>query len=198
MKRIFDPYFSTKEMDSSGTGLGLAVVYGVIKDHNAYYDVTSSTGCGTEFIFYFPVSASGDARGESDSQPGMNGKILIVDTDGQQRAFAGDILSHLDYDVVVAANGREANEFLQDHPVDLVFLDATLEPDLDGLDTYLRMVKLYPHQRVIIVGDQPPTDRVRRMQDLGAGPYIRKPFNTNSLAQAVKAALTTSNVPENI
>ncbi|MDH3890005.1 MAG: response regulator [candidate division Zixibacteria bacterium] len=190
LPKIFEPYYSRKKMDSSGSGLGLSVVYGVVKDHNGYYDVLSKEGEGTEFILYFPISEDTVLVGGSDRKVGGGSEtILIVDDSPEQRQLASDMLSSLGYNVVEAEHGTAAVRYMNDHSADLIVLDMIMEPGFDGLDTYSEITRTHPGQKAIIVSGFSATDRVERAQLLGAGLYVKKPYTRAALAQAVRGEL---------
>ncbi len=189
IQKIFQPYYSNKQMGASGSGLGLAVVYGIVKDHKGYYDVLSELGEGAEFILYFPVShqATIAAAPAVGTDLEGTGTILVVDDVLEQREIAEQILVSLGYEVGTAASGRAALAYVAEHPVvDLVILDMILEKGFDGLDTYRDILKLNPNQKAIIVSGFAATDRVLKMQELGAGAFLKKPYTRQQLADAVK------------
>jgi two-component system, cell cycle sensor histidine kinase and response regulator CckA len=190
INKIFQPYYSSKQMGASGSGLGLAVVYGIVRDHKAYYDVFSEVGVGTEFLFYFPATTETVERQyEVPVNYSGVGKILVVDDVLEQREVAEQILSGMGFEVTTVTNGHEAIDYLRDQTADLVVLDMILEKDFDGLNTYAEIVKVRPGQKAIIVSGFAATERVAQMQELGAGPYIRKPYSRRDLAQAVQQQL---------
>jgi PAS domain S-box-containing protein len=187
IQKIFQPYYSDKQMGASGSGLGLAVVYGIIKDHKGYYDVLSELGKGTEFLLYFPVNheaiiAAAPVNGDLEG----TGTILVVDDVLEQREIAEQILVSLGYEVRTATTGHEALAYITEHAVDLVVLDMILEKGFDGLDTYREILKINPNQKAIIVSGFAATDRVSQMQAMGAGAYLKKPYTRQQLADAVK------------
>jgi len=177
-------------MGRSGSGLGLSVVYGIVKDHKAYYDVFSEVGVGTRFVLYFPATQRLPEieKSESGAITG-NEKILVVDDVEEQRDLAAKILSGLGYHVTVASGGREAFQYLKVHRVDLVILDMIMEDGYDGLDTYREMLRVRPDLKAVIMSGYSSTDRVRLMQELGAGPYVRKPFTRETIGRAVRQEL---------
>jgi len=190
IEKIFEPYYSRKKVGTSGTGLGLAVVYGVVKDHHGYYDVFSTPGEGTEFLIYLPaIAAPSTVRTPQAEVTGGHESVLVVDDIREQRDMAADLLQSLGYDVSTAVNGHDAVDQLSRRSVDLVVLDMIMEEGFDGLDTYRAIVRLHPDQRAVIVSGFSSTDRVRDMQELGAGAYIRKPYTLDSLGRAVRAEL---------
>lgn len=190
LARIFEPYYSKKKMGASGSGLGLSVVYGVVKDHKGYYDILSTIGKGTEFILYFPVS-NVEVQEQHEDEANIEGDetVLLVDDVQGQREMASELISDLGYDVTTAANGRKAVEYLKTKSVDIVVLDMIMEPDFDGLDTYREIVKMHLGQRAVIVSGFSATDRVVEAQRLGAGGYIKKPFTCNAIGKAIREEL---------
>nr|MBN2277863.1 PAS domain S-box protein [candidate division Zixibacteria bacterium] len=190
LKHIFEPYYSKKEMGSSGSGLGLSVVYGILQDHKGYYDINSRINHGTEFILYFPACKQslvtkteqcGDYRGKEN--------ILIIDDAAEQREIATEILSNLGYQVETAFNGHNALEILREKSFDLIVLDMIMEKGFDGLDTYRGILNMYPGQKAVIVSGFSATDRVNKTLELGAGQYIKKPYTINQLGRAIREEL---------
>jgi PAS domain S-box-containing protein len=193
LDRVFEPFYSKKKMGRSGTGLGMAVVWGTVKDHKGYIDIESTEGKGTTFSLYFPATRKGQATGKPpvpvEDYRGTGESILVVDDVKEQREIASTILSELGYSVSAVSSGQEAVEYLRGHAADLLILDMIMEPGIDGLDTYKRVLELYPHQRAIIASGFSETDRVKEARKLGAGPYIRKPYTMEKIGIAVREEL---------
>jgi signal transduction histidine kinase len=193
LRRIFEPFYTKKVMGRSGTGLGLAVVWGTVKDHSGYIDVQSEEGKGSTFTLYFPITREDlpEAQGASSRSEylGRGESILIVDDVKEQRTLAAKILTGLGYRVETFSSGEEAVAYLQRTPMDLVLLDMIMEPGIDGLETYERILKIHPGQKAIIVSGFSETDRVRRAMALGAGAYIRKPYVLEKIGLAVRREL---------
>lgn len=193
LKRIFEPFYTKKVMGRSGTGLGLAVVWGTVKDHNGYINVESEEGEGTTFTLYFPVTReeiTPEQIAASAAEYMGNGEsILVVDDVKEQRRLAETLLEILNYSVVSVAGGEEAVEYLKHNRVDLVVLDMILNHDIDGLDTYRRILDIHPHQKAIIVSGFAETERVAKAQELGAGAYVKKPYVIEKLGVAVRREL---------
>ncbi len=191
--RIFEPFFTKKKMGRSGTGLGMAVVWGTVKDHNGYIDVTSSEGMGSEFTIYFPATRKlkkTDAYQESISAYSGNGEaVLVVDDMKEQRQIASEMLLKLGYQVHTVSSGEDAVDYLQTHCADVIVLDMIMDPGMDGLDTFQQVLKLNPSQKTIIASGFSETERVKEAVKLGAGPYIKKPYTWTRLGQAVKSVL---------
>ncbi len=198
LKHIFEPYFSKKEMGLSGSGLGLSVVYGILKDHKGFYEIKSKVQEGSEFILYFPMTEDKILESNNNKQNCRgNEKILVVDDSQVQRTIATDILSDLGYYVETAANGKEAVKMAKKNPYDLIILDMIMEKDFDGLDTYMEIIKDCPDQKAIVVSGFSATDRVNRLMDLGAGQYIKKPYTVKQIARAVREELDKSPITTN-
>ncbi len=193
MKHIFEPFYTKKVLGRSGTGLGLAVVWGTVKDNGGYIDVASDQGAGTTFSLYFPVTrqeaATGQASVPFEKYIGKGETILVVDDEDGQRRLAALALARLNYRVVTSPSGERAVEYLKNNSVHLVILDMIMDPGMDGLDTYREMIKVRPGQRTIIVSGFSETKRVFEAQALGAGRYVSKPYLMERLGLAVREEL---------
>jgi CheY-like chemotaxis protein len=191
--KIFEPFFSKKELGHSGTGLGLAVVWGTIHDHNGYINASSAPQKGTLIEVYLPVTCeTTEQRGGDISLEAYRGngeRILVVDDLRSQREITHEMLTKLGYRVETVAGGEEAVAFLTDHPVDLVILDMIMEPGIDGLETYTRIQTQHPEQKTLIVSGYSETARVRKAQRLGAGAYVKKPFDIQTIGLAIRGEL---------
>lgn len=200
LKHIFEPFYTRKVMGRSGTGLGLAVVWGTVKDHLGYIDVESTTGKGTTFTLYFPVTRQEiSPRGAAISTAQYLGKgetILVVDDVEEQRKLAATMLNNLGYSVASVPGGEKAIEYLKQRGVDLVVLDMIMDPGMDGLETYTEILKLHPRQKAIIVSGFSETERVAKTLALGAGAYVRKPYMLEKLGLAVRKELDKSGNPD--
>ncbi len=193
LKRIFEPFYSKKVMGRSGTGLGMAVVWGTVQDHQGYINVHSTPGRGSSFELYFPVTREevlpeGKAL-SVDDYLGSGELVLVVDDLGSQREIASQILKRLRYTVVTAASGEDALEFLRYNSCELVLLDMIMEPGMDGLDTYRRIIEIHPGQRAVIASGFAENERVREALSLGVNQYIRKPYTIENLGLAIATAL---------
>jgi PAS domain S-box-containing protein len=193
LQHIFEPFYTKKILGRSGTGLGLAVVWGTVKDHDGYINVQSEEGIGSTFTLYFPV-ARGEITVGHEPVPlskymGKGESILIVDDVKEQRVLATEILKKLNYTVSSVASGEEAVVYLKDHPCDLLILDMIMDPGMDGLDTYKKVLEVFPGQKAVIVSGFSESDRVHAAQALGAGGYVRKPYVSEKLGMAVRKEL---------
>jgi two-component system cell cycle sensor histidine kinase/response regulator CckA len=190
---IYEPFYTKKAMGKSGTGLGMSVVWGTVKDHRGYVEVQSVEGKGTTFTLYFPVTRETadlpERRPDLDDYLGHGETILVVDDIREQRDIASGMLSKLGYTVATVASGEDAIVWLEDHCVDLLILDMIMEPGIDGLETYRRICETHPGQQAIIASGYSETGRVREAQRLGAGTYIKKPYTLEKIGMAVRAEL---------
>ena len=193
LKRIFEPFYTKKIMGRSGTGLGLSVVWGTVKDHQGYIDVQSEEGKGTTFSLYFLITREDieeESLAVSMSEYLGNGQtLLIVDDVKEQRDLAARLLTSLNYKVSSVSSGEEAIKYLKDHQPDLIVLDMIMDPGMDGLDTYKSVLEINPKQKAIIVSGFSESDRVKEAKVLGAGAYIKKPYIKEKLGLAVKKEL---------
>lgn len=193
LKRIFEPFYTKKIMGRSGTGLGMAVVWGTVKDHDGYIDVQSREGLGSIFTLYFPVSRKELPKENVpmviEDYMGKGESVLVVDDVYEQRNIAVMLLKRLGYCVTTVSSGEAAVDFVTNHDVDLLILDMIMDPGIDGLETYRRILKLNPNQKAIIVSGFSETKRVKEAQSLGAGSYVRKPYLMEKIGKAVRAEL---------
>ncbi|MCD4720598.1 MAG: response regulator [Desulfobacula sp.] len=193
LERIFEPFYTKKVMGRSGTGLGMAVVWGTVKDHKGYIDVKSTEGKGTIFTLYFPVSRK-EITGKEKTLPmeeymGRKETILVVDDVKEQREIASRILKKLGYSATSVSSGEEAVDYMKDNSADLLILDMIMNPGIDGLETYKKILELHPGQKAIIASGFSETNRVKEAQRLGAGKYIKKPYTMEKIGVAVKKEL---------
>ena len=192
-EKIFEPFYTKKEMGRSGTGLGMTVVWNTVKDHNGHISIDSIKGKGTTFTLYFPMTDKPLPVEKKDShipfQTGKGESILIVDDVKEQRDIAAQILSVLGYSIVTSESGEEALEKIKNSPTDLVVLDMIMKPGMDGLDTYKKIRKLHPDQKTIIISGFSETNRIKEAQKLGVGTYIKKPYLMETIAHAVREEL---------
>lgn len=196
LKRIFEPFYTKKVMGRSGTGLGLAVVWGTVKDHQGYINVQSEEGEGSTFTLYFPVAReeiTSDTVAVAVSEyMGCGESILVVDDVKEQRDLATSIFGKLNYNVASVSSGEEAIAYVKEHHVDLMVLDMIMEPGMDGLDTYKGVLEINSKQRAIIVSGFSESERVHEAQTIGAGAYVKKPYVIEKLGLAARNELKKS------
>ena len=193
IEKIFEPFYTKKVMGRSGTGLGLAVVWATVKDHEGYIDVQSEDGKGSTFTIYLPATREELAIDQEEISPedytGSGESILVIDDVKEQREVVTMILTRLGYKVHAVSSGEEAIEFLKTHAMDLLILDMIMDPGIDGLETYRRILELNPKQKALIVSGFSDTDRVKKAQELGAGAYVRKPYILEKIGLAIRKEL---------
>lgn len=191
--KIFEPFFTNKKMGRSGTGLGMAVVWGTVKDHNGYIDLQTSEGNGTTFSLYFPISRQALTqkieRLAVASYKGNNESILVVDDVELQRTIATDILSELGYKVVVVSSGEAAVDYVKNNSVDMVLLDMIMEPGIDGIETFKQMKEITPSVKAVLASGYSETSRVKEIRKLGINHNIKKPYSMEKLGLAVRDEL---------
>lgn len=183
-------------MGRSGTGLGLAVVWGTVQDHKGYINVQSREGQGSTFSLYFPVARAEVPAREptihSSEYQGRGESILVVDDVPEQRSLAEAMLTSLNYQVRTVGSGEEALAYLRTHTVDLLVLDMVMEPGMDGLDTFRGVRAIRPKQKAILVSGYSESERVMAAKELGVGAYVRKPYIREKLGLAVRLELDRS------
>jgi len=193
-ERVFEPFFTTKGPDK-GTGLGLAMVYGIVKQHGGFIHLYSEPGKGTAFKVYFPaVEAQTDAvpakRGEEILRGGKE-TILLAEDEEAIRALAERVLTGFGYTVLVARNGEEAIEIFRQHKeIDLAVLDVVM-PRKGGKEAFDEMHKANPNLKVIFMSGY-SADAIHDSFVLTPGmPFLQKPFGPTVLARKVRETLDT-------
>ena len=188
--KVFDPFFTTKGL-AKGTGLGLASVYGIMKAHGGYIDVTSQKGHGTTFFLYLPAST--ETIGEEVQKPGVIVKgeetILLVDDEEIILDVGEALLTSLGYTVLIAHGGKEAIETLRttlpSSPPDLVILDMIM-PSMGGGETYDRMKELSPSIKVLLSSGYSIDGQATEILKRGCDGFIQKPFTLGELSKAIR------------
>jgi len=193
LNRIFEPFYTKKVMGRSGSGLGMAVVWATVQDHEGTIDVTSVEGEGTVFELYFPATRQKPAADEAavpmDVYMGEGETILVVDDIEEQRTIITQILERLNYRPASVSSGETAVAYIENHPVDLVLLDMIMEPGIDGLDTWRRIIDVRPGQKAVIVSGYSETERVKKAIERGVRQVVKKPYAIEKIGLAVKKAL---------
>ena len=185
--QIFEPFFTTKEQ-GQGTGMGLAMVYGIVKNHRGYIGVTSSLGSGTTMRVYLPSAPGVPTKSQSEprNEPSHGtGHILVVDDEQDVAAAAQAILEYLGYHVTVVLNGEEAVKFCQDSktPVDVVLLDMVMT-DMSGAECFAQLRAIRPDVKVILCTGYDRNHAVQNLLNQGVAGFIQKPYDLEELAQA--------------
>jgi signal transduction histidine kinase/ActR/RegA family two-component response regulator len=193
LDRIFEPFYTKKVMGRSGSGLGMAIVWGTLKDHNGYIDVRSEQGKGTTFTLYLPatgeVPQEDDVPFRTEDYMGRGESLLVVDDVSMQRDLCVAMLKKLGYAAEAVPSGEAAVEYVHRKPVELLVLDMIMDPGIDGLETYRRIRAANPGQKAVIASGFSESEQVLEAQRLGAGAYLRKPYTLERLAVAVKHEL---------
>lgn len=191
-EHIFEPFYTKKVMGRSGTGLGLAVVWNTMQDHNGTI-VLESSERGTVFELYFPVCLDGTlANGEAISLEKLEGDgqtMLIIDDEPQQRDIASQMLDSLGYKAHAVSSGEEAVDYLRDNKADLLLLDMIMAPGMNGRETYEEILKSHPGQKAVICSGFARNDEVKKALELGAGGFLKKPYTRKQLGRAVQQEL---------
>jgi PAS domain S-box-containing protein len=194
LPHIFEPFFTTKPL-GEGTGLGLAQVYGIIKQHDGYIDAESEVSQGTSFTIYLPAldelpvlesSISADI-----SQIGSGETIMVVEDDAANRAAIAEILESIGYKVLQVQDGQKALLTLQenDGAIRLIVSDVVM-PNLGGKDLYEAVTQQYPEIKIILITGYPLGHGTQRLFDRRRVNWLQKPVDSETLAQAVRDILT--------
>ena len=192
LKRIYEPFFTTKA-PGEGTGLGLAVIHGIVQEHEGLITVESELGKGTRFELYFPEHSADLA---DEGQPaakllrGNGESVLFVDDEVVLCSSVARLLERLGYRVTACSKPREAVELLRDRPgaFDVVLTDLTM-PQLTGLDVAREVHEIDPHKPVLVMTGFSGTWSSDSLRSLGIYDLVAKPLSAQALAAAVAAAL---------
>jgi signal transduction histidine kinase/ActR/RegA family two-component response regulator len=196
--RIFEPFFTTKEV-GKGTGLGLATVYGIVKQHDGWVEVSSEVGMGTTFDIYLP--ASGVAVKATTAAPapetyvqGGHETILVVEDEPVLRDMANLILQECGYDVLEAGTGREALKVWEQHQDRIVLLltDMVMPEGMSGMDLAHRLVASKPDLKVVFTSGYNMEDLDSEIFHGGRARYLNKPYTRITLAKTVRECLDTA------
>lgn len=196
---IFEPFFTTKG-PGKGTGLGLASVYGIAKNHKGSIECYSEPGHGTVMKVYLPLAANEaqqqPARLVAEIQPGT-GSILLVDDEHMIREMAGQMLRGLGYRVHTCQDGQEAVEHFQQHyaDIDLVILDMIM-PRLNGREAFLKMREIDPGVRALLASGFSADGEAQEVLKLGIRGFVQKPFRMAELSARIRGALADDAAPE--
>jgi len=196
VKRIFEPFFTTKEK-GKGTGLGLAMVYGVVQRHGGTVRVSSEPGKGSTFKIYIPASGKPETEenGKKRIMRGRNEAILVVDDEEIARSLAKDALESCGYRVLLAENGVEAIDIYQENndSLGLVILDMVM-PKMGGRDTFLKLKELNGEVKAILVTGYRRNEEANEIMRNGAKAFIQKPFQLDELLSKVRKVLDNKTV----
>jgi len=190
-KHIFEPFFTTKEL-GRGTGLGLATVYGIVKQSGGHVEVDTAPGRGTTFHIFLPaVEAPPPAPAPSlDAVVGGSETVLLVEDEAALRSLAQEILRDQGYKVMAAGSGPEALAIAGSHPaaIDLLVTDVVM-PGMDGRELADRLLPIHPETRCLFMSGYTDDAIVRRGVREEGMPFLQKPFTIDALALKVREVL---------
>jgi two-component system, cell cycle sensor histidine kinase and response regulator CckA len=192
LPQIFEPFYTRKAMGRSGTGLGLALVWNITRDHGGSVHVASSPS-GTTFELWFPsvdrkttpVTDKPDHR----AYRGQRERILVIDDEPRQRHIAQALLTALNYRVASVASGEEAVAYLQNHEIDLLVLDMILAPGWNGRQSYAEILQIRPGMKAIIASGFAEDEEVEKTLAMGAAAFVKKPYTFGQIGSALYKAL---------
>ncbi len=194
LDRIFEPFYTKKVLGRSGTGLGLSIVWNTVHDHKGYIRVTSEKG-KTLFQVFFPVTDVLPEAAEPDKiytlsdYSGHNETILVVDDVASQRKITSNMLKRLGYQVKIVSSGEQAIALAKNTKVDLAVLDMIMDPGISGLEIFRELKIIDPDIRAVITSGYSKTNDAEKAQELGAGPFIKKPYSLQRLGLTIKEEL---------
>jgi PAS domain S-box-containing protein len=191
LEHIFDPFFTTKEM-GRGTGLGLASVYGIIKSHDGYIDVTSEKGQGTTFTIFLPATHKSveDQVGAAAELIRGNGTLLVVDDEALVLDVAANMLEKLGYTALKAQNGNDAVNIFKAHKdeIKMVVLDIIM-PNMGGSDVYDKIKMINPDVKVMLSSGYSVDGQAIELLERGCDGFLQKPFTMEELSGKVEQIL---------
>jgi CheY-like chemotaxis protein len=195
INRIFDPFFTTKKQ-GEGTGIGLSVVYGIVKEYGGTVLVQSALGVGSTFSVYLPAIEHGqEIKTElTDLIPGGSESILFIDDESVLAEMGQNILEGLGYTVVSSTNSIDALEMFRTHPhqFDLVITDMTM-PGLTGKGLAEELMKIRPDIPIMLCTGYSDLITEEEARNLGITEFIMKPISLREFSQAVRKALNKKN-----
>jgi len=193
--RIFEPFFTTKEI-GKGTGLGLATVYGIVKQHEGWIEVASEVGKGSAFSVFFPAGA--DSTNAAPSPPSLDSPvprgretILVVEDEPVLRDMAHLILQDCGYNVLEAGCGAEALEVWERNPgrIDLVLSDIVMPGGMSGRELAVKLMASQPRLRIIFTSGYNVEETNTDFYQRGGAAFLQKPYTRTDLAKAVRECL---------
>jgi CheY-like chemotaxis protein len=190
-KRIFEPFFTTKEM-GRGTGLGLATVYGIIKNHGGFIEVNSKKGDGTTFNVYLPATEIEVVEEKRADEALVRGSenVLLVDDEDLIIDVGEQILKRMGYTVLVARSGSEAIEIYskKKDDIEMIVLDMIM-PDMSGGEAYDRLREINPDIKVLLSSGYSLRGQAKDILARGCKGFIQKPFNMRELSHKLREVL---------
>lgn len=193
VEHIFEPFYTTKER-GKGTGLGLAMVYGIVKSHYGYIMCYSEEGEGTTFKIYFPVMEIETKELQNQEKTmdvrGGNETLLIVDDEENLREIGKEMLAKFGYTTLTAANGEEALKIYRKRKdeIELIIMDLIM-PGIGGKKCLEEIIKIDPHARVIIASGYSDNGHTQEIFTAGAKGFINKPYDINQILKVIREVL---------
>jgi CheY-like chemotaxis protein len=196
MRRIFEPFFTTKEV-GKGTGLGLATVYGIVKQHGGWIEVASEVGRGTAFNVFFPAMGEAVVRTQEETTEAVcevrGGKetILVVEDEPVLRDLAHVILQDCGYEVLAAGNGSEALHVWNSRQgqVDLLLTDMVMPDGMSGMELAQRLRDAHPELKIIFASGYSMEELDTGFVREGHALFLQKPYTHVTLPKAVRECL---------
>jgi CheY-like chemotaxis protein len=192
---IFEPFFTTKEV-GKGTGLGLATVYGIVKQHEGWIEVNSEPGKGATFDVFFPASEQSIApektEGSADTSiKGGSETILIVEDEAILREMACDILKNCGYRLLEAATGKEALELWRKRAsdIDMLLTDMVMPEGISGVDLAERLLADRPDLKILFTSGYSSTEINAELLSRSQARFLQKPYSHTTLGRAVRDCL---------
>jgi len=191
-QRIFEPFYTTRQ-EIGRTGMGLAMVYGIVKNHAGGIEVESSPGQGSTFRIHLPVTARRESRKAerpAEAFPKGVGTILVVDDEAGIRDMANELLSSLGYATLLAEDGEAACRIFRERggEIDLVLLDIIM-PKMGGKETFEALRALSPSLPILLSSGYTVEGMAQEILDKGADGFLQKPYSLSELARAVRGIL---------
>lgn len=188
---IFEPFYSKKSVGRSGTGLGLSIVKNIIDEHGATVKVASDSS-GTSFIIQVPACApcvdQNTDKIDISLLKGV-GTVLIVDDEERQLKLSGEMVEFLGYEVKKQSSGEGAINYFQSDCADVVLLDMNMDPGIDGIETYQRLIECRPNQKTILISGYVTHEVVDKANELGISAILEKPLTIQKLAETIQNTL---------
>ncbi|WP_457573462.1 ATP-binding protein [Desulfolithobacter sp.] len=194
LPHIFEPFYSTKKLGRSGSGLGLSIVWNTVEEHGGFVNVESGSS-GTVFSICLPaVTEPVENRqrgygGETLQELKGKGTVLVVDDDAEQRIMASQMLTLLGYEVHTVSSGEYALDFVRKNPVDVLLLDMMMSPGMNGRQTYERILEMYPEQKALIASGLAEDSEIQLALELGVYGFIGKPYTLEELGRLLQGVL---------
>jgi two-component system, cell cycle sensor histidine kinase and response regulator CckA len=192
IEHMFEPFFTTKEL-GRGTGLGLAMVYGIVQQHSGHVRCDSEVGKGTTFHVILPAIAADEATGTAEMAPAHapgTGTILVVDDEEFVRELGARVLAKEGYTVLQASNGKEALEICEaeGERIDMVILDLIM-PGMGGRECLAELLRICPQLKILVASGYSGDASVNECLDLGAKSFVSKPFRVQHLLEQVRRVM---------